>query len=71
MTHPVAQGLASADPAARRAACAAAAEDPAGVLLAGALGAALGDPDKGVARAASDALVAIARRSGGSRRASV
>ena len=65
MTHPVAQGLASADPAARRAACAAAAEDPAGVLLAGALGAALGDPDKAVARAASDALVAIARRSGG------
>jgi HEAT repeat protein len=65
VTHPVAARLASADPAERRAACAAAAEDPSAVLLADALADVLGDPVKAVVRAASDALVAIGRRSGG------
>jgi HEAT repeat protein len=65
VTHPILERLASDDAGARRDACAAAAEDPAAALLAPALGTALGDPSKAVARAASDALVAIARRSGG------
>jgi HEAT repeat protein len=65
VTHPIAAALASSDAEARRAACAAAAEDPAGTLLAPALARALGDPSKAVARAASDALAAIARRAGG------
>ena len=65
VTHPLAARLASADPAERRAACAAAPDDPSAVLLADVLAAALGDPAKAVARAASDALVAIGRRAGG------
>jgi HEAT repeat protein len=65
VTHPLVQRLASPDPVERRAACLAAAEDPAGVLLAEALAGVLGDPVMGVVRAASDALVAIARRAGG------
>jgi len=65
MTHPLVARLASPDPADRRAACAAAADDPAAVLLADALADALGDPVKAVVRAASDALVAIGRRAGG------
>lgn len=64
MSHPVLERLASADPAERAAACRAAAEDPAGSLLAGALAGALGDPAKSVVRAASDALVAIHRAAG-------
>ena len=65
MTHPVLARLASDDPEERRAACRDAAEDPAGVLFAEALAEALGDPSKPVARAASHALVAVARRAGG------
>jgi HEAT repeat protein len=65
VSHPILARLAHADPETRRAACAEAAEDPAGTLLAPALGRALGDPSKAVARAASDALAAIARRAGG------
>lgn len=65
MSHPIARRLQSADPDERRAACQAAAEDPAGTLLAGELSEALGDPVKAVVRAASDALVQIARRAGG------
>jgi HEAT repeat protein len=65
VTHPIAARLASRDPAERRAACAAAVEDPSAVLLVDALAGALGDPVKAVVRAASDALVAIGRRSGG------
>lgn len=65
MTHPIAERLASSDADTRRAACAAAAEDPAGTLLAPALARALGDPSKAVVRAASDALATIARRAGG------
>jgi HEAT repeat protein len=64
VTHPLLERLASADPGERRAACTAAAEDPSGVLLADALSGALGDPVKAVVRAASDALVAIARSRG-------
>ena len=65
MTHPIALLLASSDPNERRAACAAAVDDPSAVLLSDALAALLGDPVKAVVRAASDALVAIGRRSGG------
>jgi len=65
VTHPLVARLASPDPSERRAACAAAAEDPSGVLLADALAGVLGDPVKAVVRAASDALVAIGRRVGG------
>jgi len=57
--------LASADPDERRRACLAAVESPSAIFLADALGAALGDPEKAVARAASDALVEIATRIGG------
>jgi HEAT repeat protein len=64
VSHPILAQLASADPAQRRAACVAAASDPAGTLLSEALCEALGDPVKAVSRAASDALVAIGRRSG-------
>ena len=60
MSHALREQLASADPAARRSACVAASEDPAAAALADALCEALGDPVKGVVRAASDALVAIA-----------
>lgn len=64
VTHPILTRLASSDPQERRAACQAAARDPAATLLADALGEALGDPVKGVVRAASDALVEIARSAG-------
>lgn len=64
MTHPILEQLASPDPAARRAACLAAASDPAATLLTEALCEALGDPAKAVSRAASDALVAIGRAHG-------
>jgi HEAT repeat protein len=65
MSHPIATRLESPDPNERRAACAAAVDDPSAVLLADALAAVLGDPVKAVVRAASDALVAIGRRDGG------
>jgi HEAT repeat protein len=65
VSHPLLERLASADEADRLAACRDAASDPAATLLAPALAAALGDSSKAVARAASDALVEIARRSGG------
>lgn len=64
MTHPLLEQLASGDPQARCEACRAAAADPAGALLAPALGRVLGDPEKAVMRAASDALVEIGRRAG-------
>jgi HEAT repeat protein len=62
VSHPIVERLRHPDPAERRAACLAARSDPAAALLADALGHALGDPVKGVARAASDALVEIGRR---------
>lgn len=59
--HPVIERMQRADAGEREAACREAAEDPSAALLAEALGEALGDPQKSVARAASDALVRIAR----------
>ncbi|MDH3212105.1 MAG: HEAT repeat domain-containing protein [Myxococcales bacterium] len=61
MTHPLLERLAGSDPDDRRAACAEAARDPSAVLWIEALVEALGDPDKAVARAASDALATIGR----------
>jgi HEAT repeat protein len=58
------EGLASPDPEERRRACLSAPENPSAILFADALGEALGDPEKAVARAASDALVEIATRIG-------
>lgn len=54
--------LACADPAERARACRDAAADPAAVVWIDALGRTLGDADREVARAASEALVAIGRR---------
>jgi HEAT repeat protein len=65
VSHPIVARLLSPDPNERRAACASAIDDPSAVLLADALAELLGDPVKAVVRAASDALVAIGRRSGG------
>lgn len=62
MSHPLQAGLASPDPAERRAACLAAVDDPSAVLLLEALSRALGDPVNAVSRAASDALVRLAPR---------
>jgi len=64
VSHPILRRLASPDAAERRAACVAAASDPAATLLTAALCEALGDPVKAVSRAASDALVAIGRQHG-------
>jgi HEAT repeat protein len=61
LTHPLLERLTHSDPAERRAACEEAARDPSAVLWIEALGQALGDPDKAVARAASDALATIGR----------
>ena len=61
MSHPVQEGLCSQDPIQRRAACLAAIDDPSAVLLLSDLAEALGDEEKTVVRAASDALVAIGR----------
>lgn len=60
MTHPVLARLTSADPDERRAACVEAVDDPSAVLLIDALCAALADPEKRVAQAASDALARLA-----------
>ncbi len=65
MTHPVILRLRSADPEERRAACIAAVDDPSAVVLLEALGDALGDPVRGVQRAASEALVALGKRDRG------
>ncbi len=68
MTRPpsgLLEKLTSADPEERRSACRSAADDPAAIFLADALAEALGDPEKAVARAASDALVQIGTRAGG------
>jgi HEAT repeat protein len=64
-SHPLLERLASDDAAHRAAACRAIAADPAGALLVEPLVAALGDPERPVARAAVDALVALARCSDG------
>jgi HEAT repeat protein len=62
VSHPILERLGHPDPAVRRAACRDAAGDPAATLLADALVRALGDPERAVARAASDALASVARR---------
>jgi hypothetical protein len=61
VTHPLLARLRSADAGERCAACRGAAEDPAAVLLTGALSEALGDPVRAVSQAAGDALAAIGR----------
>jgi len=61
VSHPLIERLRSAPPDERAAACRAAVEDPSAIFLLDALGAALGDPVPAVARAASDALVQLAR----------
>jgi len=65
VSHPLLERLASGDAGERAGACRAIATDPAGALLAEPLVAALGDPERAVAKAAGDALVALARRSDG------
>ena len=64
MSHPLIAQLGSRDPTERREACLAASGDPSATLLTDALCEALGDPVKAVVRAASDALVSIAREVG-------
>lgn len=59
MSHPLVERLRAADPELRRSACDDAARDPSAVLLVDALCEALADPERRVARAASDALAAI------------
>lgn len=69
MSHAIVEQLRSDDAQERRAACRAAADDPASVLLVDALCAALGDPEQAVASAAVDALAQIGGRDAGVRRA--
>jgi hypothetical protein len=61
VTHPLLERIASPDPEQRRAACSEAAEDPSAILLLDALGEALGDSDRSVAKAASESLVKIGK----------
>jgi HEAT repeat protein len=60
VSHPIVERLRSPDPDERRSACRDAISDPAAMLLLDALGEALGDPVKSVARAASKALTRLA-----------
>ena len=60
MAHRILENLKDPDPATRIEACREACRDPSAVILVDALGDHLGDSDRGVARAASDALVQIA-----------
>ena len=62
MSHPLLVRLGDADKAVRAAACREIADDPGAVLLLEPLVGALGDPAREVARAASDALAALAPR---------
>jgi len=62
VSHRIAERLRSSNPDERVAACRDAVEDPSAVVLIDALAAALGDPVKGVARAASDALARLAHK---------
>jgi HEAT repeat protein len=61
VTHPILRRLASPDAEQRAQACLEAAGDPSAVLLVPALAAALGDPDRAVARAASRVLAELGR----------
>jgi len=69
VSHAIIERLGSDDAEERRAACRAAADDPSAVLLVDALCDALGDPVRGVAGAAADALAEIGRGDTGVRRA--
>ncbi len=60
MTHPLIERLRSSKPDERISACRDAVEDPSAIVLIDALGEALGDPVKAVARAASGALAHLA-----------
>jgi HEAT repeat protein len=59
LTHPLITRLRDPDPETRRSACGDAVSDPSAILLVDALCDTLADPEKTVARAASDALAAI------------
>jgi HEAT repeat protein len=61
VSHPIVERLRSSKPDERTSACSDAVEDPSAIVLIDALGEALGDPVKAVARAASDALARLAR----------
>ncbi len=61
MSPALVERLCSADPAERRRACLDAIDDPSATLLLGPLCDTLADPDRRVARAASDALAALGR----------
>jgi HEAT repeat protein len=61
LSHPLLAGLRDPDPAARAQACRSVPDDPSAVLLLEGLAAALGDPDRSVARAASDSLVSLSK----------
>jgi len=61
VSHPIVERLRSTEPDERISACREAVEDPSATLLIDALGEALGDTDKAVALAASEALVQLAR----------
>ncbi len=61
MSHPIVERLQSSVTDERVSACRDAVEDPSAIVLIDALGEALGDPDKAVAVAASDALACLAR----------
>ncbi len=61
MSHPIVERLQSSKPDERISACSDAVKDPSAIVLIDALGEALGDPVKAVARAASDALARLAR----------
>jgi HEAT repeat protein len=61
VSHPLVERLRSPKPNERISACGDAVEDPSAIVLIDALGEALGDPVKAVARAASDALARLAR----------
>jgi HEAT repeat protein len=60
VSHPLVERLQSSKPDERVSACRDAVEDPSAIVLIDALGEALGDPIKAVARAASDALARLA-----------
>jgi HEAT repeat protein len=62
MSHPLVERLQSSNSDERVSACRDAVEDPSAIVLIDALGEALGDPVKAVARAASDALAHLARK---------
>lgn len=62
MSHSLLRALRSPEASERAAACSACVDDPSAVLLLEALCSALGDADKTVVRAASDALVALSER---------